>query len=140
MPNAAALKVLNHFDFWAAVPLDGSSSYSEIARNTSLTKDVFHCLIQHAITLRIFSETEPSKSIAQVSTHHSFVYSGLFHESKVLVSTVSDDAGAHMMVISAALARYSCGKPALSQILTSHHSFCPIVVGNLENTKDIGIS
>ncbi|OAX79556.1 hypothetical protein ACJ72_06121 [Emergomyces africanus] len=115
IPDAAALNTLNYFDFWSAVPLAGSASYAEIAKHTSLPEDVAHRLLQHAMTLRIFSETEPGKPSSLVQ--HTSRSAALARSSglKALVSTVLDDAGAPVMVLNEALARYSRGKPALTQ-------------------------
>ncbi|EER40216.1 conserved hypothetical protein [Histoplasma capsulatum H143] len=115
MPDAAALNTLNYFDFWSAVPVEGSASYADIAKHTSLPEDVVHRILQHAMTLRIFSETEPGKPSSRVQ--HTSRSAALARSSglKALVSTILDDAGAPMMVMNEALARYSRGKPALTQ-------------------------
>ncbi|KLJ05406.1 hypothetical protein EMPG_11125 [Blastomyces silverae] len=115
MPDAAALNTMNYFDFWSAVPVDGTASYADIAKHTSLPEDVAHRLLQHAMTLRIFSETEPGKPSSRVQ--HTSRSAALARSSglRALVSTVLDDAGAPMMVMNEALARYSRGKPALTQ-------------------------
>ncbi|OJD10523.1 hypothetical protein AJ78_08490 [Emergomyces pasteurianus Ep9510] len=115
MPDAAALNTLNYFDFWSAVPVAGSASYAEIAKHTSLPEDVVYRILQHAMTLRIFSETEPGKPSSLVQ--HTSRSAALARSSglRALVSTILDDAGAPMMVMNEALARYSRGKPALTQ-------------------------
>ncbi|KAG5301688.1 sterigmatocystin 8-O-methyltransferase [Histoplasma ohiense] len=115
MPDAAALNTLNYFDFWSAVPVEGSASYADIAKHTSLPEDVVHRILQHAMTLRIFSETEPGKPSSRVQ--HTSRSAALARSSglKALVSTILDDAGAPMMVMNEALARYNRGKPALTQ-------------------------
>lgn len=115
MPDAAALNTLNYFDFWSAVPLTGSASYAEIAQHVSLPEDVVRRVLQHAVTLRIFEETEPGKSASLI--RHTSRSAALARSSglKALVSTILDDAGAPMMVLNEALSRYSRGKPALTQ-------------------------
>jgi hypothetical protein len=115
MPDAAALNILNYFDFWAAVPLEGSASYSDIAEHTSLPLDVVYRVLQHATTLRIFAETEPGKPSSRIQ--HTSRSAALARCSglKALVATILDDAGAPMMVMNEALQRYSRGKPALTQ-------------------------
>ncbi|KKZ63273.1 hypothetical protein EMCG_00256 [[Emmonsia] crescens] len=115
MPDAAALNTLNYFDFWSAVPLTGSVSYADIAKHTSLPEDIVHRILQHAMTLRIFSETEPGKPLSLVQ--HTSRSAALARSSglRALVSTILDEAGAPMMVMNEALARYSYGKPALTQ-------------------------
>lgn len=115
MPDAAALNVLNYFDFWSAVPLDGTASYAEIAQRVSLPEDVVKRVLQHAVTLRIFEETEPGKSSSRI--RHNSRSAALARSAglKALVSTILDDAGAPMMVMNEALNRYSRGKPTLTQ-------------------------
>ncbi|KAI0179996.1 sterigmatocystin 8-O-methyltransferase [Hypoxylon sp. FL1284] len=115
MPDAAALNILNHFDFWSSVPLEDSASYAEIAQHVSLPEDVVRRVLAHAVTLRIFEQTEPGKSSSRI--RHNSRSAALARSSglKALVSTILDDAGAPMMVMNEALSRYSRGKPALTQ-------------------------
>ncbi|KAG9233480.1 sterigmatocystin 8-O-methyltransferase [Amylocarpus encephaloides] len=110
MPDAAAINILNFFDFWSAVPVKGSASYAEIAAHVSLPEDVVFRVLQHAITLRMFSET--SSGVQHTSRSAALAQSaGL----RALVSTILDDAGAPMMVMNHALQKYSQGKPDLTQ-------------------------
>ncbi|KAL1635403.1 hypothetical protein SLS56_001828 [Neofusicoccum ribis] len=115
MPDAACLNALNYFDFWSAVPVDGSASYSEIAQRVSLPEDVARRIVQHGATLRIFAETEPGRTSTRVV--HTSRSAALARSSglRALTSTILDDAGAPMMVMNEALQRYSRGKPALTQ-------------------------
>ncbi|KAI1393732.1 sterigmatocystin 8-O-methyltransferase [Hypoxylon trugodes] len=115
IPDAATLNVLNYFDFWSAVPLDGSASYAEIAQRVSLPEDVVKRILLHAVYLRIFEETDPGKSSSRI--RHNSRSAALARSSglKALVSTILDDAGAPVMVLNEALDRYSRGKPALTQ-------------------------
>ncbi|XXH05072.1 hypothetical protein Hte_011496 [Hypoxylon texense] len=115
MPDAAALNILNYFDFWSAVPLQGSASYAEIAKHVSLPEEVVQRVLAHAVTLRIFEETEPGKSSTRI--RHNSRSAALARSSglKALVATILDDAGAPMMVMNEALSRFSRGKPALTQ-------------------------
>ncbi|OTA94552.1 hypothetical protein M434DRAFT_10624 [Hypoxylon sp. CO27-5] len=115
LPDAAALNVLNYFDFWSAVPLDGSASYAEIAQRVSLPEDVVKRILKHAVSLRIFEETEPGKSSSRI--RHNSRSAALARSSglRALVSTILDDAGAPTMILNEALNRYSRGKPELTQ-------------------------
>ncbi|KLU81090.1 sterigmatocystin 8-O-methyltransferase, partial [Magnaporthiopsis poae ATCC 64411] len=58
IPDAAVLNILNCFDFWSAVPLNGTSSPAEIARHTGLPSEVVERVLDHATTLRLFAYTE----------------------------------------------------------------------------------
>ncbi|KAK6950318.1 hypothetical protein Daesc_008644 [Daldinia eschscholtzii] len=115
IPDAAALNILNHFDFWSAVPLEGSASYPEIAQRVSLPVDVARRVLQHAVTLRIFEETEPGKSSSNI--RHNSRSAALARNAglQALVSSVLDVASAPMMIMPETLNRYSRGKPALTQ-------------------------
>ncbi|KAI0845177.1 S-adenosyl-L-methionine-dependent methyltransferase [Daldinia vernicosa] len=115
IPDAAALNILNHFDFWSAVPLEGTASYPEIAQRVSLPEEVVQRVLQHAVTLRIFEETDPGKSSSRI--RHTSRSAALARNAglKALVSSVLGVASAPMMVMPEALRRYSSGKPALTQ-------------------------
>ncbi len=51
--------VLNEFNFWDAVPLNGSASYAEIAKATQLPEQIVRRYLRHAFTLFIFAEEGP---------------------------------------------------------------------------------
>ncbi|KAK5991391.1 O-methyltransferase lcsG [Cladobotryum mycophilum] len=114
MPDTAALNILNHFDFWSAVPLDGTASYADIAKHTSLPEEVVQRVLEHAVTLRIFSEKEPKQSPTLIE--HTSRSAALAKSAglRALVSAIVDDSGAPMMVMTEALRKYSYGKPNLS--------------------------
>jgi hypothetical protein len=113
MPDAACLNVLNYFNFWDAVPLDGTASYADIATHTKLPEEVVRRFVQHAATLRIFEETEPGKSSSRVK--HSFRSAPLARSKglRALLTTTLDLSGGPLMMLHYALERYSVGKPAL---------------------------
>ncbi|KAJ3553052.1 hypothetical protein NPX13_g10972 [Xylaria arbuscula] len=114
IPDAACLNVLNHFNFWAAVPLEGTASYSEISERVSLPLDVVTRVIQHATTLRLFEEVSSSQ------VKHTSRSAALARQSglQALVSSVLDITGAPMMAMSSALEKYSRGKSELTQDLS----------------------
>ncbi|KAM0818385.1 putative O-methyltransferase domain-containing protein [Seiridium cardinale] len=111
IPDASVLNTLNAFDFWSAVPLDGTASYEEISAHVSLPRDVVYRLLQHAMTQRIFAAAEPGR-VKHTSRSAALAKStGL----KALVSAILDDAGAPVMVLNEALRRYNVGKSGLVQ-------------------------
>ncbi|KAI1271923.1 sterigmatocystin 8-O-methyltransferase [Xylaria sp. FL0933] len=114
IPDAACLNVLNHFNFWAAVPLEGSASYSEIAERVSLPVDVATRFIQHATTLRLFEEVSSSR------VKHTSRSAALARQPglQALVSSVLDITGAPMMAMPSALERFARGKSELTQDLS----------------------
>ncbi|KAH8197137.1 hypothetical protein TruAng_008703 [Truncatella angustata] len=115
IPNAAALNVLNSFDFWSAVPLSGSASYEEVAAKVALPRDVVYRILQHAITMRLFAETRDGSGASRIE--HTSRSAALAQASglRALVSSILGDSGAPMMVLNEALRRFSSGQPGLSQ-------------------------
>ncbi|KAL1959679.1 hypothetical protein VTO42DRAFT_1265 [Malbranchea cinnamomea] len=115
MPDAAVLNILNRFDFWSAVPLDGSASYAEIAAHTRLPQEVVQRVIEHATTLRLFAYADTEESSPRI--RHTSRSAALARSSglRALVSTVLDDAGPPMAVMGEALQRYNYGKTTLEQ-------------------------
>lgn len=111
MPDAAALDILNHFDFWSAVPLDGTASTASIAKHANLPEEVVTRVLDHAKTLRIFADASPghirhtSRSAALAKN------AGL----KALVSTILDDAGPPMTVMPQALEKFNVGSETLPE-------------------------
>ncbi|KAF2684048.1 sterigmatocystin 8-O-methyltransferase [Lentithecium fluviatile CBS 122367] len=114
-PDVAALNVLNYFDFWATVPLDGSASYAEIAARVKLPEDVVKRILQHSTNLRLFAETEPGKQATRI--RHSSRSAAVAKNSglKSLIQAILDDAGPPTTILHEALQRYSRGKPELTQ-------------------------
>lgn len=114
MPDAACLNVLNHFDFWAAVPVNGSASYSDIAKHVELPEDVVRRLIEHATTLRIFAETIPGSPKSRIV--HTSRSAALAKQPglKALVGTTVDGAGGPLLMLNAALEKYTKGRPQLT--------------------------
>ncbi|KAF7548437.1 hypothetical protein G7Z17_g7058 [Cylindrodendrum hubeiense] len=57
------------FDFFSAVPLGGSASYSEIAVKTNLPESTVRRVLRHAMTMRLFEEKPPgSGNLTHTST------------------------------------------------------------------------
>ncbi|VUC33916.1 unnamed protein product [Clonostachys rosea] len=111
MPDVASLNILNHFDFWSAVPLDGSASYATIAKHTALPEEVVRRVLEHSTTLQIFTRASTPGHVQHTSRSAALAkQSGL----RALVSTVLDDAGPPMAVMNEALSRYSLNKTTLT--------------------------
>lgn len=111
MPDAACLSILNHFNFWSAVPLDGSASYSDLAKHTKLPLEAVRRVLEHATTIQLFTKAKESSHVKHTSRSAALAKSpGL----RALVSTILDDAGAPMLVMNQALEKYSVGKSNLT--------------------------
>ncbi|TLS21146.1 uncharacterized protein PpBr36_10525 [Pyricularia pennisetigena] len=127
MPDAACLNVLNYFDFWSAVPLDGSASYQEIAKKVRLPLDVTRRVVQHGLTIRLFAS---DASTGPGRVRHTARSAALARAPglRALVSTVLDEAGAPMMVMHESLDRYSRGEDKLSPEM-EHTAFAHLHAG-----------
>ncbi|OAA72429.1 sterigmatocystin 8-O-methyltransferase [Cordyceps fumosorosea ARSEF 2679] len=118
IPDIMALNLMNHFDFWAAVPLDGSASFAEIAAHAELPEEVVQRVIEHGMTLRLFAPEGDHKVTRRV--RHSSRSAALVKSSglRALVSTILDDAGAPMLAMNKALELHARGQPALTRDMT----------------------
>lgn len=56
--NSACLQAISRFNIASLVPDGGQVSYAEIARQTPLSELTVKRLLRHAITMRVFRETE----------------------------------------------------------------------------------
>ena len=115
MPDVTALNLLNRFDFWSAVPLDGSASFEDIAKHTSLPEEVVRRVLEHGFTLRLFEKTQFGTATARV--RHTSRSAALAQSAglRALVSTVLDDAGPPMTAMPEALDKFNRGKASLEQ-------------------------
>lgn len=113
-----ALNLMNHFDFWSAVPLDGSASVADIATHANLPEEVVKRVIEHGLTLRLFSPEGDFKATSRVQ--HSSRSAALVKSTglRALVSTVLDDAGAPMLAMNKALELHARGQPSLTKDMT----------------------
>ncbi|KAH6876328.1 S-adenosyl-L-methionine-dependent methyltransferase [Thelonectria olida] len=53
--DATIMDILNQFDFWSAVPLGGSATYSEIATRVNLPENLVRRILKYAIAIRFFA-------------------------------------------------------------------------------------
>ncbi|KAJ4297616.1 hypothetical protein N0V90_005509 [Kalmusia sp. IMI 367209] len=114
LPDIAALNILNHFNFWAAVPLDGSASVSSIAQHVNLPEEAVQRIVEHSTTLRFFTyadATKPSTSPIKHTSRSAALArsSGL----RALVNACIQDVGPSMLVMPETLERYAIGKKEL---------------------------
>ncbi|KAI2820472.1 hypothetical protein CBS115989_3602 [Aspergillus niger] len=54
-----AFDVFNNFNFWDAVPLNGSASYADIAKSTNLPEQIVRRILRLAFTIFVFAEEAP---------------------------------------------------------------------------------
>lgn len=108
-----ALNTLNHFDFWSAVPLDGTATTAEIARHTNLPREVVARVLDHAKTLRLFTDSSDDPDAVRHTSRSAALAknAGL----RALVSTILSDAGPPMAVMPQALEKYNVGQETLPE-------------------------
>ncbi|KAF2737468.1 S-adenosyl-L-methionine-dependent methyltransferase [Polyplosphaeria fusca] len=140
-PDMAALNIMNHFNFWNAVPASGSASIADIAKHTALPEEVVQRVIEHGTTLRYFAYTDnaaPSKSPIQHTSRSAALAKspGL----RALVASCIQDIMPPMAIMPEALERYSLGKPKTTKEM-SETAFAMAhsggeVFGNFANVWD----
>ncbi|KAI4696203.1 uncharacterized protein J4E88_000375 [Alternaria novae-zelandiae] len=108
VPDTACLNILNQFDFWGAVPVDGEATFEEISRHTKLPLEVVSRVIDHAVTMRFFAKDSP----AATTVRHTSRSAALAKDPglSALVQTVLDETGPPMLLLPEALRRFSQGK------------------------------
>ncbi|KAF2475192.1 S-adenosyl-L-methionine-dependent methyltransferase [Lindgomyces ingoldianus] len=116
IPDVAALNVLNHFNFWSAVPLEGSASITDIAKYTSLPEEAVQRVVEHGMMLRFFAYTDPSTPKTS-HIQHTSRSAALAQSSglRALVHSCIQECGPPMMVMPEALEKYSLRKPTLTR-------------------------
>ena len=110
-----ALNLMNHFDFWSAVPLESSASAQDIAQHADIPEEVARRVIEHAMTLRLFEPQGDYRVTGRVK--HSARSAALLKSTglRALVSTILDDAGAPMLAMNRAIELYSRGQAELAK-------------------------
>lgn len=105
--------MLNQFDFWSAVPLDGTATHEQIAKQTNLPVEVVHRTLDHAITMRYFARPE----LTSGSVKHTSRSAALAKDSglKALVQMVLDETSPPMMLLPEALRRFAVGRSEISR-------------------------
>jgi len=113
IPDASCLNILNQFDFWNAVPVDGEASFEKIAEKVQLPLEVVSRVLDHAITMRFFTKTSPTAT----SVRHTSRSAALAKDEGLiaLVQMVLDETGPPMLVLPEALRRYSQGKKEITK-------------------------
>lgn len=66
MADVATLNTLNHFNFWAAVPLKGDASLEEIAKSVKLPVEAVERTMKHAVTMRFFAKVKPAADNSRI--------------------------------------------------------------------------
>ncbi|RTE84727.1 hypothetical protein BHE90_000738 [Fusarium euwallaceae] len=63
--DSATMDILNEFDFWNAVPLDGSATHAEIAAKVDLPESLVRRVLKYAISIRFFAvdPNDPTKIV-----------------------------------------------------------------------------
>ncbi|KAH5554022.1 hypothetical protein HBI26_235210 [Parastagonospora nodorum] len=113
VPDVSCLNLLNQFDFWNAVPLDGEASFEEVAKRVQLPVDVVSRVFDHATTMRFFTKPSPFAT----SVRHTSRSAALAKEPGLasLVSIVIEETAAPMLLLPEALRQFSQGKTELTK-------------------------
>jgi hypothetical protein len=110
----AALNILNRFNFWTAVPLDGSASVQSIAQHVNLPEEAVQRVIEHATTLRFFTYADPAHPSTSPIQHTSRSAAlARIPGLRALVSGCIENVGPSMLVMPEALEKFALGKKDL---------------------------
>lgn len=138
----AALNILNRFNFWSAVPLDGSASVQSIAQHVNLPEEAVKRILEHATTIRFFAYADPAHPSASPIQHTSRSAAlARLPGLRALVSGCIENVGPSMLVMPEALEKFAMGKKELPTDMRETafkmaHSGGQ-VFGDYENTWDL---
>jgi hypothetical protein len=105
------MDVLNQFDFWSAVPVGGSATYSEIVQATKLPEEVVRRILRYAFTMRLFAP------VGQDSVKHTATSAYILRTPPMrsMIAHNAEEVRISDYYFPESLRRFSLGKPTLSQ-------------------------
>lgn len=109
----SVLNVLNHFDVWNAVPLDGDASYEEIAAKVKLPVEAIARVLDHAVTLRLFALVDPTSPAPRVKHTSRTAPMVRDPDTMSLIATTLDSNGPPVLALARALDKWAVGQDAL---------------------------
>ncbi|KAK1756733.1 O-methyltransferase-domain-containing protein [Echria macrotheca] len=111
--NLMVLDVLNQFDFWHAVPVDGSASYRDIAEFTKLPESLVRRILRFAMVNRLFAETAPGSGRVVHTSTTAFIVRNPKYMS--WIGHNMEEVKPSTVTFPEALRRYNQGKDAASE-------------------------
>lgn len=108
------IDILNQFDFFNAVPVNGPTSYGAISRHTKLPESLVRRVLRHAMTLHLFAETAPGSG--EIVHTSATAYAAKHPLLKSWLGLNMEEVSAGCLKIPEALRAYSLGKTELTQM------------------------
>lgn len=111
--DASVTNILNQFNFWNAVPIDGSATYAEITARVKLPESIVRRVLKYAISIRIFASAndQPDSvchtSISALPARNRLYQNWLRH--------LLEEAGPGSLHVAESLWKFSSGKQEPSQ-------------------------
>ena len=114
MADSATLNILNHFNFWDAVPLQGDASFEEISKSVRLPQEVVQTVLRYAMNNRIFEMVDLTNAASRI--RHTSRSAVMVREKSMrfIVSLTIDGLGGPLAVLNRSLEKYFLGKTELS--------------------------
>ncbi|KAF5987166.1 methyltransferase [Fusarium coicis] len=111
--DASVTNILNQFNFWNAVPIDGSATYAEITTRVKLPESIVRRVLKYAISIRIFaSANDQPDSVCHTSISalpaRNFLYQNWLRH-------LLEEAGPGSLHVAESLWKFSSGKKEPSQ-------------------------
>lgn len=109
--DTITLDVLNQFDFYSAIPLEGSASYTEIAVATKLPEPVVRRILNWTMIQHVFAETADGRVV------HTAITAAVVHSPnrRGWFSHMFEEMAKGAVHQSEALRRFSSGRDDLSE-------------------------
>jgi hypothetical protein len=107
------LDILNQFNFFKAVPIGASATYSEIADRTTLPESLVRRVLRHAMTMRLFQEKPPGAGNVFHTSTTAFLSKN--PESCSWIAHHMEDTRPATVYVPQSLQRFSAGKNKASE-------------------------
>ncbi|UNI16454.1 hypothetical protein JDV02_002886 [Purpureocillium takamizusanense] len=114
MADSATLNILNYFNFWDAVPLDGDASFAEIAKAVRLPQEAVEAILPYAFCNRIFEPVtigDPNSRIRHTSRSAAMIKDPTL---RIIVNLTIDGLGGPLSILNRALEKNFLGKDKLT--------------------------
>ncbi|KND86898.1 6-hydroxytryprostatin B O-methyltransferase [Tolypocladium ophioglossoides CBS 100239] len=114
MADSASLNILNYFNFWDAVPLEGDASFEEISKSVRLPQEAVQTVLRYAMNNRIFEMVNPTDAASRI--RHTSRSAVMVREKSLrfIVSLTIDGLGGPLAILNRSLEKYFLGKTELS--------------------------
>ncbi|KAI9148322.1 O-methyltransferase lcsG [Paramyrothecium foliicola] len=140
LSEATTLNVLNHFNFWDAVPIEGDVSLDQIAEKVNLPIEVVRRILDHALAIRYFARVDPALKASRIKHNSRSIAIARDRGLRANIATTLDSGGPPTIALSRALEKFSYGEPELPKetgSLAFNYAYSGGMLGKYDSLWDL---